>query len=167
MKAPVNFCQVCGHAMVNRLAYGQQRRVCPECGFVHFDDPKVAAVVFIEHMDRILLVQRAMNPERGKWALPGGFVDFGEDPSLAAAREVLEETGLTVAIDELVEVFSNGGPIVITFTARVISGVACAKDDACAVQWFAADEPLPPLAFDSTRTMLHEWIARQRESASD
>jgi ADP-ribose pyrophosphatase YjhB (NUDIX family) len=62
--------------MIDKLAFGQMRRVCKKCSFVHFDDPKVAAVVFIEQNERILLVRRAMNPERGKWALPAGYIDY-------------------------------------------------------------------------------------------
>lgn len=166
MKAPVNFCQVCGHAMSDRVIYGRQRRVCPACGYVHFDDPKVAAVVFVEREQRVLLVQRAMNPERGKWALPGGYVDFGEDPAQAAVREVYEETGIRVTITELVAVRSNGGPIVITYAAQAEHGTPFAGDDAHAVRWFSAHEALPELAFESTRTMLEDWIRRQRASTS-
>lgn len=153
--------------MVDRIAYGQMRRVCPGCGYVHFDDPKVAAVVFVEHNQRILLVRRTVNPGRGKWALPGGYVDYGEDPYHAARREVLEETGLIVEITSLVNVRSNGGPIVITFTACTQNGAASPQDDADAVCWFAADDPLPDLAFESTHKMLAEWIRRQRASASE
>jgi len=153
--------------MVDRTAFGQLRRVCPECSYVHFDDPKVAAVVFVEHKRRVLLVRRSVNPGRGKWALPGGFVDYGEDPYQAAKREVLEETGLNVEITSLVNVRSNGGPIVITFTASTKNGDASPQDDADAVCWFAADDPLPDLAFESTRSMLSEWVARQRASSSE
>lgn len=166
MKPPVNFCQVCGHAMTDQHAYGAVRRVCPACGFIHFPDPKVAAVVFIEHKQRVLLVRRKMNPGRGKWSLPGGFVDYGEDPRAAAVREALEETGLEIAITDLVNVRSNGGPIVITFTARVLNGVAHPQDDADAVCWYSADDPLPDIAFESTQTMLADWVQRQRDSAS-
>lgn len=164
MKPPVNFCQVCGHTMAERLVHGKLRRACPECGHIHFDDPKVAAVVLVQHNHRVLLVRRAMNPARGKWALPGGFVDFGEDPYKAAVREVLEETGITIENIALADIFSDGGPIVITFTAHTASGVARAQDDADAVLWYAANDPMPDLAFESTRAMLARWIAIQRAS---
>lgn len=152
--------------MTDREAFGRVRRVCPACGFIHFDDPKVAAVVFVEQAGRVLLVRRAMNPERGKWALPAGYVDYGEDPQAAAIREVYEETGLSIAITGLAGV--EGGPaalgasIVIIYTARVIAGEAHARDDAADVLWLAPEHPLPELAFESTRTMLAMWLARQR-----
>ncbi|MBN2304750.1 MAG: NUDIX hydrolase [Anaerolineae bacterium] len=170
MTKPVNFCQVCGHAMTDQHAYGKSRRVCPDCGYVHFQDPKVAAVIFIEHRNRVLLVRRVMNPERGKWALPAGYIDYGEDPRDAAVREVQEETGLEIAITRLIDV--QGGPtqnssahhgasIVIIYGARVVNGTAEPRDDADAVLWYAASDPLPDIAFESTRTMLETWIAKQ------
>ncbi len=165
MRAPTNFCQVCGHAMIDRFAYGKTRRACPECGYVHFTDPKVAAVVFIEKDHRVLLVRRAMNPERGKWALPAGYIDDGEDPREAAMREVREETGLAIEITHLIDVQSGpnsqGASIVIIYAGRVLEGVAQALDDADAVLWIAAGDPLPDLAFESTRRMLETWITHQ------
>ena len=164
MRSPANFCQVCGAAMVNDIRFGRQRRVCPACGFVHFEDPKVAVVMFVECDGRVLLVQRAVNPERGKWALPAGYVDYDEDPRDAAVREVREETGLEVAISELVTV--EGGPaaagqpgasIVIIYRAQVTGGTARAQDDVAALGWYGRDDSLPPIAFESTRLMLQEW----------
>jgi ADP-ribose pyrophosphatase YjhB (NUDIX family) len=152
--------------MTDRLAFGQVRRACPECGYIHFNDPKVAAVVFAEQDRRVLLVRRAMNPERGKWALPAGYVDDGEDPRQAAAREVREETGLEVEITRLIDVQNGSGSlgasIVITYGARVLGGTARARDDAEAILWFAAGDPMPDIAFESTRAILADWIAGQR-----
>lgn len=151
--------------MTIQTAYGKQRPVCPDCGYVHFEDPKVAAVVFIEKNNRVLLVRRAVNPERGKWALPAGYIDYGEDPQEAAIREACEETGLEIEITGLLDVQSGpkafGASIVIIYAARVVNGTAEPRDDAEAVMWYTAANPLPDLAFDSTRTMLNEWIARQ------
>jgi len=165
MRPPVNFCQVCGCALVDRFAFGKLRRACPDCGHIHFQDPKVAAVVFIEQEGRVLLVRRAMNPERGKWALPAGYIDDGEDPREAAIREVREETGLDVEITELVDVQTGplplGASIVIIYAARVVSGTAHPLDDVDEVLWVAASDPLPDLAFESTRRMLDQWLERR------
>lgn len=151
--------------MIDRLAYGKSRRVCPECGYIHFTDPKVAAVVFIEKDHRVLLVRRAINPERGKWALPAGYIDDGEDPREAAIREVREETGLAIEITRLIDVQtgpdSHGASIVIIYAARVLDGIARPLDDADAVLWYAVGDPLPELAFESTRQMLDTWITNQ------
>ncbi len=166
MRPPVNFCQVCGQPMTDQIKFGKPHRVCPDCGFIHFDDPKVAVVAFVEQDQRVLLVRRAMNPERDRWALPGGFVDYGEDPREATRREVLEETGLDVHVTRLIDV--NGGQhgsgsasIVIVFAAEVVGGTAEARDDADALLWYAASDPLPEIAFESTRSLLETWVQEQ------
>lgn len=131
------------------------RRVCPQCGYVHFTDPKVGVGVAVVEDGRILLVRRAMNPERGKWSLPAGYVDQGDDPRLTAAREAHEETGLIVEVTELIDVFHNppgsgGASIFILYQARRVGGELAAGDDADDAQFFAPDE-LPELAFASTQ----------------
>ena len=141
-----------------RETAGRLRPVCPNCGYIHFFDPKVAAVVLIEREGKALLVRRVMEPQQGKWTIPGGFVDAGEDPRLAAARECLEETGLRVEIGELAEVlYSQGHPrgasIILLYRGRIAGGELAAGDDADRVAFFARDE-LPELAFETTRLML-------------
>jgi ADP-ribose pyrophosphatase YjhB (NUDIX family) len=152
--------------MTDQQAHGKMRRVCPACGFIYFDDPKVAVVTFIERGHRVLLVRRAMNPERGKWALPAGYVDYGEDPRESARREVLEETGLEIEITRLISVEGSSGTfgasIVIVYAASVVNGAARPQDDVDAVLWLSASDPVPDLAFDSTRAMVSTWLDRQR-----
>lgn len=154
----VNFCPGCGARLETRQAFGRPRPVCPDCGRVHFYDPKVAAAVLIEQDGRVLLVRRVHTPFRGRWSLPAGFVDAREDPRRAAARECLEETGLRVRIAGLVDVVAvqehaRGASIVIVYRGEVLGGALGPHDDADAVGFFALDE-LPPLAFESTRQVL-------------
>jgi len=139
------------------------RRVCPACGYVHFTDPKVGVGVLVVEGDRVLLVRRGVAPERGKWGLPAGFLDQGEDPRATAAREALEEVGLTVAVEELLDVFHNppgrgGASIFILYRARRLAGEPTPGDDADDARFFPLDA-LPELAFASTRAA----IARLRE----
>jgi ADP-ribose pyrophosphatase YjhB (NUDIX family) len=79
------------------MAAGRLRPVCPHCGHVHFPDPKVAVGVWIEKDGEILLVRRANSPGLGKWILPSGFVDAGEDPK-DAARECMEDVFSVMAV---------------------------------------------------------------------
>lgn len=126
---------------------------------MHFSDPKVAAAVLVERSDGlILLVQRANDPFKGLWTLPAGFVNAGEDPALAAARECYEETGLTVQITGLIEIVSGrehprGSDFVIFYQGQVTGGELCAADDALAAAWFERAK-LPELAFKSTSHIL-------------
>ncbi len=163
---PFRFCPACGGRLEEREASGRLRPVCADCGRVHFFDPKVAACVLVEREGQILLVRRVFDPQKGKWTVPGGFVDYGEDPVEAAARECLEETGLRVRITGLVDVISTdehdqGASIVILYRGEVAGGELAAEDDADAADFFPA-EKLPPLAFEATRRAIASWQAAAR-----
>ena len=101
------YCRECGHALEQRSAFGKTRGVCPNCGYTHFDDPKVAVGVVVEKDGGIVLGRRNHEPKLGCWSFPSGFVDAGEVPEDAARREVEEETGLEVRIDRLLGVYSR------------------------------------------------------------
>jgi 8-oxo-dGTP diphosphatase len=155
---PVRFCQICGTPVESRFVYGQSRATCPACGWIHFEDPKVAAGVLVEQALGVLLVQRVNEPQRGLWSLPAGFVDAHEDPAGAAARECMEETGLQVEILGLLDVIAgreheHGADIMIVYAARVVGGSLQAGDDAGAAAFFSRTD-LPPLAFRATRVVL-------------
>ena len=154
---------------MTREAAGRPRRACPDCGYVHFTDPKVGVGVLIIETGRVLLVQRAVEPERGKWSLPAGYLDQGEDPRATAAREALEETGLMVVIEGLLDVFYNppgrgGASIFILYRARCLAGEPTAGDDADDARFFPLDA-LPDLAFASTRAAIE--LARASTDYSD
>ena len=155
----INFCPRCGTAVKHEEKYGLVRPVCPQCGWIHFIDPKVAAAVLIEEHGRILLVRRAGEPFRGLWTLPAGFVNGGEDPAEAAARECLEETGLSVRVTRVIDIVAGreherGADFVIVYQAEIISGVLNPADDADAAEWFGRDQ-LPALAFQATQKILN------------
>src|SRR3954465_14025627 len=97
----VRFCLDCGGSMFTQAVDGTDRRVCVRCRRIHYVDPKVAVGVAVFRKDGLLLVRRIMEPGRGQWALPGGWVDVAQDPREAAAREVLEEAGVTVEVGEI------------------------------------------------------------------
>jgi 8-oxo-dGTP diphosphatase len=160
---PINFCPRCGNAVEDRLLFGNKLlRACPVCEYIHFNDPKVAAALWLvrkreDQTEEVLLVKRDVEPLRGLWALPAGYVDRGEDPRDAAAREALEETGLIVRIGRVIEVFFSGIVITIIFEAAYIDGELRPGDDAAEVGWFDAAH-LPELGFDSTKQLIGQWI---------
>jgi ADP-ribose pyrophosphatase YjhB (NUDIX family) len=157
------FCPKCGSPLAAQERYGKMRPVCPACGHVVFFDPKVAVVVFVAQNGAVLLIKRGYDPGKGRWALPAGFVDAVEDPQEAARREVLEETGLEVTVDRLLDVLfrpdDDGlADIVLAYAARVTGGTLQADDDAEAAAWFPADA-LPDIALVTTIRLIERWLA--------
>src|SRR5688500_13386183 len=154
----IKFCPRCAAAVAHEEKFGMLRPVCPQCGWIHFVDPKVAAAVLIEQDGRVLLVRRANEPCRGLWTLPAGFVNGGEDPARAAERECFEETGLSVRVKRVHDVIAGqeherGADFIIVYEAEILSGVLHPADDADAAEWFPRND-LPALAFDATRKVL-------------
>lgn len=154
----INFCPRCGTAITHLQKFGKLRPVCSVCGWIYFQDPKVAAAVLIKKDNCVLLVRRVNEPARGLWTLPAGFVDAGEDPARAAERECFEETGLTVHVTGILDIIAGleherGANIVIIYHAQVDGGTLQALDDADLADWFP-DTDLPPLAFEATKRVL-------------
>jgi ADP-ribose pyrophosphatase YjhB (NUDIX family) len=156
----VRYCVRCATPLETRQVGDRPRRVCPACGYTHFPDPKVGVGVVVVQNGRILLVRRKMHPEIGKWSIPAGFLDHGEDPQETAVREAWEETGLNVQITQLLGVYHNppaqgGASIFIMYQAQVVGGELQAGDDADAALFFALTE-LPKLAFASTDAAIQQ-----------
>ena len=167
----MNYCPRCGERLMTAFTFGDERRTCPACKFVHFHDPKVAAVVFIVRDGKVLLVKRGIEPGLGKWALPAGYIDAHEDPREAAVREVKEETGLTVQITDLLDVTTPvpsdkaKASILILFEASVIGGSIRPRDDAVEAVFFTPETiPADQIAFNSTRMLLEAWLSREAAS---
>jgi ADP-ribose pyrophosphatase YjhB (NUDIX family) len=161
----LNYCPRCGHALEERNAFERVRRFCPACDRIVFREHKVAAGVIVERDGEVLLVRRRLNPRRGLWSFPAGFVDFDETPAEAAVRECREETGLEVEIVDLLDVIAGAGhgeaDIVIVYRARWVGGRLKAADDVDRVAFFAPED-LPPLAFRATREAIDKWRAARQ-----
>jgi len=154
MDRQINYCIQCGSQLVHERRVGKIRPVCPECGWIHFPDPKVAVAVLVRKGGGILFVQRAGDPRKGFWTLPAGFVDAGEDPEEAAVREVWEETRLEVEISKLMGILAvkehqDGADLLIVYRAALVGGRLEPGDDAADAEFFP-EGAFPPLAFKST-----------------
>jgi len=164
------FCPVCGSPFEPRvLRTGEPARlVCTSgaCGFVFYLDPKVAVGTVITRPNRdIVLVKRAIEPGYGKWVFPGGYVDRGEEVTLAAIREAREEAGLEVRLDRLIGIYSYAGrtPIIIVYAATLAGGELVVDEEGLEARWFAPTAlPWDELAFLSTREALRDFLAPDR-----
>ncbi len=155
----INYCLRCGTELILAERYGRQRKSCPACDWVYFADPKVAVATLIVQDGKVLLVRRGINPNRGMWTLPAGFVDAGEDPIHAAERECLEEAGIQVKVSGLITVLfgqehPRGAHIIIFYRADIVSGELSPGDDVDRAAFFDPSS-LPPLAFQSTSQVLN------------
>jgi ADP-ribose pyrophosphatase YjhB (NUDIX family) len=168
--APYKFCPVCGSALEPRVLKitEPKRLVCTNtaCGFVFYLDPKIAVGTIIRMPGgRIVLVKRAIEPGYGKWVFPGGYVDRGEEITLAAVREAREEAGLDVRLDHLVNIYSYAGraPVIIVYAATMLSGDLAVDDEGLEAREFDLDQiPWDDLAFRSTREALKDYIDGRR-----
>jgi 8-oxo-dGTP diphosphatase len=163
----IRFCPLCAGTLERAPVPPDLREqaVCAACSFVFYLNPKVVAGTIPEQEGRILLTRRSINPGKGLWTFPGGFVDFGESVTDAAMRETFEETGLKVELTGLHNVYSYpGAPVIIVYRASVVGGTltTCSENDC--VEWVSpADIPWDALAFPSTREALREWVAARGE----
>ena len=170
---PDRFCPRCGERLETVLRAGDEhpRQVCPACGRVHYRNAKPCAGVLAMQDGRLLLVRRGIEPFRGYWDVPGGFVEEGELPEAAALRELQEETGLEVRLTGLLGFYldryvyqgEQGVTLNIYFTGEVVGGEARAGDDAVQIGWFPPDGLPTRIAFDHIRLVLRDWVRRIRK----
>lgn len=154
------YCPQCGAALQIRPVADRERPVCPACGFIFYLNPIAAAAALIEREGKVALVRRGVEPGRGRWSLPSGYIELDESPEEAAVRETREELGLHVEIDGLLNTFTFTNPqsqgVLLIYAAHTVEGALVAGDDATDAAWFGPDE-LPDVAFRQHREVLRQW----------
>jgi len=158
------FCPRCGGRLRPSVvkAHEPVRPVCERCGHVVYLDPKVAVGTIIRNAGRaVALVRRSVEPGYGKWVFPGGYVDRGEELTVAARREAWEESCLRIRIDGLVNIYSYAGrvPVGVVYAATQVGGELQADDESLEAAWFDESSiPWSELAFASTRDALRDYL---------
>lgn len=118
-----------------------------------YKSPKLTADGAILKDNKILLIKRKNDPFRGKWALPGGYVEYGEKVEDTVAREVYEETGLSTKIRDLIGIYSDpnrdprGHTVTVVYLLDIQNGELKGGDDALDAKFFDLND-LPELSFD-------------------
>ena len=147
-------CHYCGTGLIEKFCEGALRLFCNRCKEPIYENPLPATcLVVVDSKDRVLLVKRSVEPKKGSWCLPGGFMELGETPEQAALRELKEETGLTGRIEMLLGVYANPSVLyhtvlMVGYLVKSYSGTLIAGDDAIDAAFFNYDR-LPEIAFES------------------
>ena len=158
MSQESNFCHQCGSVLHMKEIESKIRPTCLDCGYVLFQDPRLATAVLVTVGRKLVMVKRGVEPFVGSWAFPSGYVDRCESVEEAAVREVKEETGLKVRIIDFVGLYSNtGDPVVLAvYSAKVADGILQAGGDALEVALFDFCA-LPPLPFPHDKQIITDW----------
>lgn len=159
------FCPHCAQPMAEKMENDIIRKYCPACGYIQYRNPLPGVSILIIQAGKVLLGKRGPASFRpGTWCLPGGFIEFDEDFITAARREALEETGLEIEVESIINVCSNFlsnrlHSLVILFRASVKGGTLHAGDDLEALDWFLPEGNLPEMAFESDTYLIRRYSA--------
>lgn len=136
------------------------RLTCPDCGYIAYENPKIIVGSVCSWEDRLLLCRRAIEPRRGFWTLPAGFLELNETTEEGAAREAWEEARARIAIDGVLAVYNipRISQVQIIYRARLLDPDVAAGPESADVGLFRWDEvPWDELAFPSVHWSLAQW----------
>lgn len=171
MRPPLKHCRTCGAAVAYRLPDDgdtKERAVCPACQTVHYENPLnvVGTVPFWgDGGDQVLLCKRNIEPRRGKWTLPAGFMELGETSSEGAARETDEEAGASFEMLNLFTVMNvtRVGQLHLFYRARLLSTHFNPGHETMEAKLFSESEiPWDDLAFRTVKETLERYFLDRR-----
>jgi len=164
----IKFCSNCGHAVTRRIPEGDQlpRAVCDHCGTITYENPRVVVGCVPEWDGRILLCRRAIEPRRGYWTAPAGFLEIGESMHSAAQRETAEEALAEVEVGTLLSVVNvlHAAQVHVMFRARMRHERHGAGTESLETALFREGEiPWGDIAFASIHFALERYLADRRD----
>lgn len=164
-RSRMNYCSACGGGIRLRVPAGDNRErfVCDACDMVHYINPKIVTGTLPVANGAVLLCRRAIEPRKGRWTLPAGFLEMGETTPAGAMRETLEEANAEVEIDGLYTVFNlpHISQIYFFFRARLLGGFAAGEETLEARLFEQEQVPWDELAFPViTQTLRHYFQDR-------
>jgi ADP-ribose pyrophosphatase YjhB (NUDIX family) len=142
------------------------RLTCPDCGFVAYENPKVVVGSVVLHDGRVLLCRRAIEPRRGFWTLPAGYLELEESTEAGAQREAMEEAGARIALEGVLAVYNipRISQVQVIYRARLVDPEVAPGRESLEVALFRWEEiPWDEIAFPSVRWALGHW----RETAGE
>lgn len=138
----------------------QERLICPDCGFINYENPKIVVGSVALWEDRILLCRRAIPPRKGYWTLPAGYMELHETPDAGARREAWEEARATLEMRGLLAVYSipRISQVQLIYLADLVNAEVSAGEESLEVRLFAWDRiPWDDIAFPSVCWALNHY----------
>ena len=168
LHSPIQHCRNCGTAVVYRIPDDgdtRERAVCPACQTIHYENP-LNVVGTVPHWgDKVLLCKRNIEPRKGKWTLPAGFLELNETTAQGAARETDEEAGAQIELEGLYTIISvpRVGQVHLFYRAKLLSEQFNPGPESMEVRLYAEDEiPWDEIAFRTVKETLEHYFADRR-----
>jgi ADP-ribose pyrophosphatase YjhB (NUDIX family) len=165
----MKFCSQCGAPLRLAVPVGDERErlCCTQCGFIHYQNPKILVACMMSWQDKLLWMRRAQPPFAGSWGAPMGFMEDGETPRMAAARELREETRVDVDPDSLslyiVGSLVRMNQVHIVFRGTMPSADFGVGDEALEVALFAEHEmPWEQFAYPEVEEQSRQYYRELR-----
>ena len=155
------FCSNCGKEVVLKLAEGRNRFVCEHCDTIHYTNPKVVAGALCVWENKVLLCRRAIEPRKGFWNLPAGYLEDFEKTEDGAIRETWEEAGTEINIEQVFTVYNlpQANQVYIHFLATLKDGIIRNGEESIESALFTEEEiPWNELAFTSSAFALRHFF---------
>ena len=166
--SPINHCRQCGSAVENRIPDDgdtKLRAVCPTCHTIHYINPLNVVGTIPLWGDKVLLCKRNIEPRKGKWTLPAGFMELGETTAEGAARETVEEAGAQFEMQALFSLINVArvGQVHLFYRATLLSPeFAPGTETQEAALFDEADIPWDEIAFRTVKETLEYFFADRR-----
>jgi ADP-ribose pyrophosphatase YjhB (NUDIX family) len=166
----MKYCSQCGATVALRIPDGDSlpRYVCSSCATIHYQNPKMVVGCIPEWEDKVLLCKRAIEPRRGLWTLPAGFMENGETTVQGALRETLEEANARVEIESLYALYNIPyiSQVYLLFRARLLDLDFSPGIETLELKLFdEADVPWDQIAFATVRNTLTHYFEDRRKGA--
>jgi ADP-ribose pyrophosphatase YjhB (NUDIX family) len=160
-------CRVCGSLVTYRIPVddNRDRAVCDACGEIHYENPINVVGTVPVWGDQVLLCRRNIEPRKGFWTLPAGFMELGESTAEGASRETDEEAGAHIELGPLFTILNvvRAGQVHLFYLARMLDTHLAPGPETIEAQLFSeAEIPWPEIAFRTVRSTLEHYFADRR-----
>jgi predicted GIY-YIG superfamily endonuclease/ADP-ribose pyrophosphatase YjhB (NUDIX family) len=163
--SPYVYCPSCATPLQRKLIDHTERVACPNCPFVFWNNPKPTTSIILAKNHKVLLLKRGHKPFLGYWVLPGGYVEYNENPESTIVRETKEETGLDVMVNGITWVYlidtdPRGNSVDIVFEGTTIGGRVELREEHVCYDFFSPHR-LPEQIAYKHREAIGIWSSKQ------